>query len=102
VITWDAQFLFAVDMPIMDDMIKIEIWDENKELGKSDFLIGCIPIRISRIMEKGYDEPFWHNIYGAPVQNKKEITKTMNKNPDLASRWKGRVLIQIDHKESRL
>jgi len=59
----------------MDDMIRIEIWDENKQFGESDYLIGCIPIRVSRIISGGYDEPFWHNIYGAPLQNNKDITK---------------------------
>ena len=85
----------------MDDYLKIEIWDENNEVGATDTLIGTIPIRFSRIMSGAYDEPFWQNIYGAPVNNDKEITKEMNKNPEIASRWKGRVLIAIEHKKSR-
>jgi hypothetical protein len=77
--------------------MKIEIWDENNEVGASDNLIGCIPVRFSRIMQKVYDEPFWQNIYGAPVNNDKKITQEMNANPEIASNWKGRVLMQIEH-----
>ncbi len=85
----------------MDDYMKIEVWDENNEVGATDNLLGCIPIRYSRILDGDYTDPFWQNIYGAPVQNDKNITMEMNKNPEIASRWKGRVLIQIDHKKSR-
>jgi len=43
----------------MNDYIKIEVWDENNEAGASDNLIGCIPIRYSRILEGMYKDPFW-------------------------------------------
>jgi hypothetical protein len=38
---------------------------------------------------------FWKNIYGSPLDVSGENTNIMNANPDLASTWKGRVLMQV-------
>ena len=88
-------------LPLLDEYIKLEIWDENKEVGAHDAIIGSIPIKLSRVLDGIYDNPFWQNIYGAPENNNKESTKQMNQNPELASRWKGRILMQIEKRESR-
>lgn len=50
---------------------------------------------------------FWANIYGAPGQEEVKLIDTnsdvadeMNKDPTKATKWKGRVLIGIEHEES--
>ena len=35
----------------------------------------------------------WRNVYGAPLDVSGENTDKMNANPEIASTWKGRVLI---------
>ena len=42
------------------------------------------------------EEFFWANIYGAPLNQKKnEYYIQMSENPEMASMWKGRILMQI-------
>lgn len=36
----------------------------------------------------------WINLYGGPVGYMGSTTEKMNKNPDLASTWKGRILVE--------
>ena len=38
---------------------------------------------------------FWKNIYGAPLDKSGANTDLMNSNPDCASTWKGRILMQV-------
>jgi hypothetical protein len=35
------------------------------------------------------------NIYGSPLETSGDHTDLMNNNPEVASTWKGRVLVQI-------
>lgn len=37
----------------------------------------------------------WKNIYGAHLGYSGSTTTLMNNNPDLASAWKGRILMQL-------
>ena len=37
----------------------------------------------------------WKNLYGSPVDNFGEVADLMDKNPQLASMWKGQVLVHI-------
>jgi len=36
----------------------------------------------------------WINLYGAPLGRSGENTNKMNNNPEFASTWKGRILVQ--------
>ncbi len=38
---------------------------------------------------------FWKNVYGAPLDCHGNNTDLMNSNPELASMWKGRILMQV-------
>ncbi len=38
---------------------------------------------------------FWKNVYGAPVGPSGPNCDLMNSNPEMASTWKGRILMQI-------
>jgi len=38
----------------------------------------------------------WRNVYGSPInQSNSEHKREMNDNPEAASNWKGRVLVQV-------
>ena len=68
----------------------------------ADEVIGSIHFDFKKIIDGSYNDKFiWKNIYGSPVktsvlesQNKK-YKRLMDENPDEASTWKGRVLIQM-------
>jgi hypothetical protein len=50
---------------------------------------------------KGKTQCKWINLYGAPTGRSGSNTNRMNKNPDEASNWKGRIVVEywcIDHK----
>ena len=38
---------------------------------------------------------FWKNVYGAPVDKSGTAADMMNKNPEMGSLWKGRMLMQV-------
>lgn len=86
--------LIPVRLPIMSDTIKLSIWDKPKTN------LGTFNLNIKDIQDEKYAQRNWINLYGAPVNNEREVTKLMNLNPDFASMWKGRVLIQVEHKET--
>lgn len=39
---------------------------------------------------------FWKNIYGAPLDKSGANTELMNSNPEVASTWKGRILMKVE------
>lgn len=49
-IQWNQQIEIAVILPLIDEYIKLEIWDQNNELGATDAIIGSIPIKLSNVL----------------------------------------------------
>lgn len=43
----------------------------------------------------------WHNLYGCPVKVGGDASDMMNENPEIASTWKGRILLHIDCEDSQ-
>lgn len=98
-VTWNQEFVIPVQLPILSNTLTLEFWDKNK-FPIEDICVGSLPYKISNIMRGYYVLPNWQNIYGSPVNNEKDITKEMNKDPECASRWKGRVLMQMVYEET--
>jgi hypothetical protein len=46
------------------------------------------------------DKLFWKNLYGSPIEYSNDSAEKMNKNPTLASTWKGRFLMSVSTKDS--
>lgn len=46
------------------------------------------------------DKLFWKNLYGSPVEFSNDAAEKMNKNPSMASTWKGRFLMSVSTKDS--
>jgi len=63
-----------------------------------DETVGSMLFDLQAIIEgKMNGKFFWKNIYGSPLnQSNSDFKKDMNENPELASNWKGRVLMQIE------
>ena len=68
--------------------------DEDKFV---DEIVGSIVFDINHIINGKYDDKiFWKNIIGCPMgQNPSSAKSEMNNNPELASFWKGRVLLEV-------
>ena len=71
---------------------------DHDDIG-SDELAGTLQLKTKEIIEDthGNNGQFvWHNIYGCPLnQGGSKAKEIMNNDPDFASEWKGRVLLQI-------
>jgi len=59
-----------------------------------DEIIGSIFIDIKDIIGEKNGKFDWKNIYGAPMGVSGKNSDRMNANPELASLWKGRILMQ--------
>jgi hypothetical protein len=76
----------------------MKLFDEDKVT--SDELVGSIFFNIKEIVADAKkndfkDFIFWKNVYGAPLDTSGSNSKLMNNNPELASTWKGRILMQV-------
>jgi hypothetical protein len=63
-------------------------------VGADDF-IGSVDLDLEKIKNGKYKDFFWSNIYGAPPLADSEAADLMNKIPELASHWRGRVLLKV-------
>lgn len=84
-------------MPIMASKLKMKLWDEDKI---ADEIVGSFSFNLKSMIKDQNGQFFWKNIYGSPLNVQGETKKAMNENPDIASTWKGRMLIQITAEET--
>ena len=89
---WNQEFLIPVQLPIMSGRLVMKLYDEDKI---KDEIVGSIIFNLKECIESKNGSFFWKNIYGAPLGKSGENTDKMNSNPDLASTWKGRILMQV-------
>lgn len=68
-----------------------------------DETIGSLQFDMKDIIEGSRNNCFmWKNIYGSPISTSiisgqnKTYKKVMDENPEMASSWKGRILMQIE------
>ena len=62
----------------------------------NDEIVGSILFNMKDFMKEELNGKFmWKNVYGSPLDMKGEITDLMNSNPEAASTWKGRILVQV-------
>ena len=70
--------------------LTMKLYDEDKI---NDEIVGSLLFNLKDCIGKKNGTFFWKNVYGAPVGYSGENCKMMNANPDVASCWKGRVLV---------
>ncbi len=63
-------------------------------------MIGSIHFEIKDIIGEKNGKFDWKNIYGAPLNVRGKNTDLMNTNPEVASLWKGRILMQCIAEET--
>ena len=101
---WNQEFLVPAQVPIIGGRITFKVFDEDTVC---DELIGSIHLELKNIVPdadgkqgKFLDCYDWKNIYGAPLGVSGKMTDLMNENPEVASLWKGRILIQCKCEET--
>ena len=94
VIDWNEIIQIPVPEPIISQKIYFYVKD------KKNNVIGSFIINIQDIIEKKYEELNCVDIYGTlkPADTSK-AGKKMNENPEICSRWKGRVYLKMNIKE---
>lgn len=99
------EILVPAQIPLLGGRMVFKIVDDNDLL--KDELIGCIHFEQKDLLpdangkmgrlQNSWD---WKQIYGAPMGVSGKATDRMNNNPELASLWKGRVLVHTSSEET--
>jgi nitrous oxide reductase len=76
----------------MSGRLIMKLFDEDKI---NDEIVGSIIFNLKDVIGDKNGKFFWKNIYGSPLDVSGENTNLMNNNPEMASTWKGRVLMQV-------
>jgi|TARA_B110000285_G_C15059054_1_gene581296 Ca2+-dependent lipid-binding protein len=94
---WNTEFWLPAQLPVLAPKVELKLMDHD-DIG-SDELAGTLQLKTKDIIEDKFNnngEFIWHNIYGCPLnQSGSKAKEIMNNDPDFASEWKGRVLLQI-------
>lgn len=102
--------MIPVRMPIMSGKLVLNVMDldgvNDEQAGALIFDYKDLLQRSRDAQEEGRDLFFWANIYGAPGQEEVKVFDStgdladeMNKDPQKATKWKGRILIGIETME---
>jgi hypothetical protein len=78
------------------DKLALKVYDYNKAM--ADEIVGSLNFSYKNIVNNGSGEEgilVWKNIYGSPLGCSGANTNMMNDNNELASNWKGRILMHI-------
>ncbi|CAH0485174.1 unnamed protein product [Peronospora farinosa] len=97
--SFNEELMLVIREPSMADSIQLGVFDWD-QVG-SDELVGYVyqSVKLVKAMG-GRISPFWANIYGAPLRLKSvgirdSMKKQMNTYPDIASTYRGRLLISL-------
>ena len=94
--------MIPVRMPIMSGKLILNVMDLD---GINDEQAGSLIFDFKDLLDRPQKSFFWANIYGAPgceglMASGGKLADAMNKDPTIATKWKGRVLIGIEHEET--
>lgn len=74
----------------MSSRIVLKVYDEDTT---GDELVGSLLFNLKECMNAKNGLFFWKNVYGAPLNKKGPNATKMNDCPEIASTWKGRILM---------
>ena len=75
----------------------LNLYLKDCDWGKQDEFFGSLNLKIGSISQGKYKEPRWHYFYGGwDDASEKDIVESMNKHPEIASRFKGAVFLSIE------
>ena len=78
-------------MPVVASRLVLKVYDHDK-IG-SDEICGSMVLDIKKIIDNLNGKTLWKNLFGSPMDCSGEHTALMNENPEMASNWKGRIMI---------
>ena len=91
---WYEEVLLPVVVPSVSNKLTVTVFDYDR-LSREDDMVGSFNFDWQRVVNKEYEEYFWVNIYGGPDNVNNDQAKLMNSITELASNWRGRVLMRI-------
>ena len=98
-VQWDEEILLPIQWPVASNRLIFKLYDfENTGLHE---LVGSLVFSIKDILAVPGPTFNWVNIYGAPLGKSGENTNKMNNNPEIASTWKGRILVQYHAEDTK-
>ena len=101
-VDWSQEMWIPAQMPIASPRLHFKLYDYDGF--KSNEIVASMRFNVEKylkILDKGGEFPiFWRNLYGAPLGVTGDHTDEMNSNPEYASLWKGRVLMQVVAEET--
>lgn len=103
---WMQEFLIPVEVPVVNNKLVMQLYDQDNLTNE---LAATTELAIKSMIKYDHSNPNlkaksqckWINLYGAPTGRSGSNTDKMNKNPEEASNWKGRIAVEywcIDHK----
>ena len=101
-VLFDQTFWIPLAEPILNDRLVMQVFDEGTI---SDTIIGSLVFSVKKMIRTCEDPEYsngmflWRDIYGAPPGYDGEAAEEMNHNPEIATFWKGKVLLQIYFEE---
>ncbi len=77
------------------DRIVLKVYDEDPVTNE---IVGSMFFSLKTIVNEFKEEGVlrWVNLYGSPLGVSGGNTDRMNENPEIASTWKGRILMHIN------
>ena len=97
----EQEFWLPIQWPLASDRMILQAFDEDR---LSNEQIGSMFFSLKKLLEQGKTENghfYWQNIYGGPAGYNNSASQIMNDNPELASAWKGRLLMQIESEDCK-
>ena len=94
IIVWNEVIELPVPVPIISQKVTFIVKYKNKNI------VGSFILNINDIIEKKYENLNCIDIYGTlKAADNSRAGKMMNENPEVGSRWKGRVYLKINCKD---
>ena len=91
---FNEEIWLPIMMPVMSDRLVISFYEKKNVL--KDELISTLVFSIKTLLSQS-GSFYWKSLYGAPLENdNKEAALAMNSNPELASLYKGCVLLHVE------
>ena len=97
-VNWYEEIYIPVLMPNVSSKLIIDLMDEDPLRPDN---AGSLIFDFKKIEKNEYANFFWSNLYGAPIGYKNNHAQIMNRVPEAASAWHGRILLKIEFKETK-
>lgn len=94
-VVWNQEFWLTCRMPVLEPYIYLRVMDHDDLT--SDEMVGTIAIKTADLVNAGPDGFLkWYQVWGSPLGQSDSKERTlMNKNPDYATTFKGRILMEM-------